>query len=415
MNDSRSAQDTAARSRRRATRLAAATVIGAAVATLALTVTAESGVGNILVVAVVGLVIVLVLALAALGQQQRSARAALEVEAENASLLAAQEEIATANLSRARFIADISHDLRQPLHALGLFLDALERRVTPGEGEKILARTREASGVLNRAFDALIDLTRVEADTLVPEVERFAIDDVLARLAEESNAISIDASLDLLVVHSRAQVVTDERLIGHMLRTLLANAFDCGPGRLLLGARHRGDRVWIELHCSNPGEHVGKWDVLNSAEPTRPSGGSAQELDLLVVRRLADLMGLSLRVVINPGRGIVIALGIPKPSAQTQPTLHSRAVLLIADDPARRSASAMALACAGAVVHVAGNLRQADHAARSNRFDLLVTDLAAGDGAAREALARMTSSILSLPNRTPPDRLVAAASVMLAA
>jgi K+-sensing histidine kinase KdpD len=414
MIDSLSARDAAARLRQRATHLVAATAIGAAIATLAVTLIAESSAGNVLVVAVIGLVVVLALALAAVRQQHRSTHAALEVEAENASLLVAQEEIATAGLARARFIADVSHDLRQPLHALGLFLDALEHRVTPGEGEKILARTREASGVLNRAFDALIDLTRVEADTLIPEVELFAIDDVLARLAEESSVVSIEAGIDLLVVHSSAQVVTDERLIGHMLRTLLANAFDCGPGRLLLGARHRGGHVWIELHCSNPGSPVGKWDVLNTAEPTRPSGGSAQDLDLLVVRRLADLMGLSLRVAGKPGRGIVIAIGMPKPNAMVQATLRNRAVLLVADDPARRLASASALACAGAVVHVAGNLRQADHAARSNRFDLLVTDLAAGDVATREARMRLAASITSLPDQTSPDSLVAAADAVLA-
>src|SRR6185436_15406431 len=157
-------------------------------------------------------------------------------------------------------IADVSHDLRQPLHALGLFLDALERRVTPGEGEKILARTREASNVLNRAFGALIDLTRVEADTLIPEVELFAIDDLLVRLEEESVGVATSAGLDLRVVHSHDHIIADERLIGHMLRTLLSNAFECGPGRLLLGVRRRGDRLWIELHCSNPGKNAGKWD-----------------------------------------------------------------------------------------------------------------------------------------------------------
>src|SRR6185436_12184893 len=104
-------------------------------------------------------------------------------------------------------IADVSHDLRQPLHALGLFLDALERRVTPGEGEKILARTREASNVLNRAFGALIDLTRVEADTLIPEVELFAIDDLMVRLEEESASAATSVGIDLRVVHCEGHVV----------------------------------------------------------------------------------------------------------------------------------------------------------------------------------------------------------------
>jgi K+-sensing histidine kinase KdpD len=413
MIDSPPGKHIAAVSRRRATTLAAATAIGAVVAALALTATAEWNPAYILPAAIAGFLTVLLLAIATLRQQQRNARAVAEMETENAALVAAQEEAATANVARARFVADIAHDLRQPLHALGLFLDALERRVTPGEGDAILARTREASGILSRAFNALIDLTRVEADTLIPEIEVFAVDDLLNRLEEEYAAISSSAGLDLRVVHSRANVVSDERLVGHVLRTLLTNALDSGPGRLLLGARHRGDRLWIELHCSSPGKRVSKWDVLNAAEPIRASNRNAEELDLLVVRRLGDLMGMSLSFVGPSDRGIVVALGLPKASERTQLTLRSRSILLVADDAPRRVAYASALASAGALVHVAGNLRQADHALRSNRFELVVTDLSAEEGAARDAHVKLAASVPALPNRTPLEKVISAAEATL--
>jgi hypothetical protein len=399
--------------RERATGLAAVTAVAAVVATLAVTATAELNPAYLLWVAVIGLLIVTVLALAATQLQHRNAQAALEVEAKNERLAASREETETANHARARFIADIAHDLRQPLHALGLFLDALERRVTPGEGEKILARTREASIVLSRAFNALIDLTRVEADTLVPEVEAFAIDDLLNRLEEESAPVLTDAGLDLLVVHSRATVVSDERLVGHMLRTFLANAMESGPSRLLLGARHRADRVWIELHCSSPNKHLAKWEVLSATEPARASSRTADELDLLVVRRLADLMGVSLRVTRKPDRGVVVAIGLPKAIKEAEPTLRNRAILLVVDDPASRLAKASALAGAGAVVHVACNVRQADHAARSTRFELLVTDLTVEDEAARDTRARLAATIPALPDTPPLEKLVLAVDAML--
>jgi CheY-like chemotaxis protein len=415
MTDSPPGKQVAAALRRRATGLAAATAIAALIATLAVTATAEWNPDYLLLIAVIGLLIVLVLAVATAQQQHRNAQAALEVEARNERLTAAHEESETAAHARARFIADISHDLRQPLHALGLFLDALERRVTPGEGEKILARTREASVILTRAFNALIDLTRVEADTLIPEIEAFAIDDLLNRLEEESAAVLTDAGLDLLVVHSRATVVSDERLVGHMLRTLLANAMESGPARLLLGARHRGDRVWIELHCSSAGKHVTKWDVLSAAEPAHSSSRTAGELDLLVVRRLADLMGLSLRFARKSDRGIVVAVGLPKAVEESEPTLRNRAILLVVDNPARCLAQASALAGAGAVVHLACNMRQADHAVRSTRFDLVVTDLAADDEVARDARAKLAATIPALPNALPLEKLLPTAEAMLKA
>ena len=413
MTDSPIGRTEAAASRRRATLLAVVTAITAIAATVAVTAAITLNSSYLAPTSVIGLALIVALAIAATMQQNRSARAALDLEAQNASLLAASEEAATTNITRARFIADVSHDLRQPLHALGLFLDALERRVTPGEGEKILARTRDASNLLSRAFNALIDLTRVEADALIPEVELFAIDDLLIRLEEESAAVASAAGLDLRVIHSHAHVIADERIVGHMLRTLLANALDSGPGRLLLGARQRHDRLWIELHCSSPGKAIAKWDLLRAATPTPTATRNAEQLDLLVARRLADLMGLELSVVAKADRGIAIGIALPKAMDGSATPLRNRSILLIADDPPRRQAGASALACAGAIVHVACNLRQADHAAHSNRFELLVTDLALDDAVARDAHAKLTASVPSLPNRTLPEKLVSAAAALL--
>ena len=404
----------AATARRRAFNLAAATAIAAILATLVVTAAANWNPSYVTFLAVAGLGVVVALAIAAMSYQHASLRTAAELEAQNTSLVAASEELATANLARARFIADISHDMRQPLHALGLFLDALERRVTPGEGEKILARTREASTVLNRAFSAMIDLTKVEADTLIPEVEVFAVDDLLVRLEEETASVAASAGIDLRVVHSQAHVIADQRLVGHMLRSVLSNAVENGPGRLLLGAHHEPDRLWLQLHCSEPGKSTAKWDVLTVGS-ARASGRSVEELDLLVVRRLADLMGLGLRVTIKADRGVTIAIGVPKAGDAAASPLRNRTVLLVADEASRRVKCAALLAGAGAVVHVACNLRQADHAARTNRFDLLVTDIAAAEATASETRARIGASLPSLPNRTPADELVAAAQVRLTA
>ena len=402
-----------AMARRKATELAAATAIAAIMAVVAVTAVITWAPSYLALVSVAVLLVVVAFALAAVSRQHRNVAAILALEAKNTSLLNAAEATATANLARARFIADVSHDLRQPLHALGLFLDALERRVMPGEGEKILARTREASNVLNRAFSALIDLTRVEADTLIPEVELFAIDDLLVRLEEESTAVATDAGLDLRVIHSHDHMIADERLVGHMLRTLLSNAFECGPGRLLLGIRRRGDRLWVELHCSNPGKNSGKWDVLNPRAPARPSTRNAEELDLLVVRRLADLMNLDLRVETKPERGVAIAIGVPRAGGIADIPLRGRSILLVADEARRRAAHVSALASAGAVVHVACNLRQADHAARSNRFELLVTDFASANEAAKDGREKLTTTLPSVAEGTPPDKIVSAVSAAL--
>lgn len=398
---------------RRAVALAAATAATIVVTTILLVAAAVMDWGHTMPLAVAGLTVAALLAVATVDAQLRAVQAASAFEAKNKSLVAAHEDAATADHARARFVADVSHGLRQPLHALGLFLDALERRVTPGEGEKILAKTKAASSLLSRGFNALIDWTRVEADTLVPEVELFAVDGLLSRLDDECSAVSSSAGLDLRVVRSSASIIADERLLSHMLRTLLSNAVDWAPGRLLLGVRRGRGRISIELHCSSGGRDIEKWELLNSPDATHPEGGGADDLDLLVVRRLADLMGLALRFVGQVGRGFSVVLDLPKAQRADATPLVDRAVLLIADNAQARIAGAAVLAQAGAVVHVARNMRQADHVVRGSRIDLLVTDVSPDNEIAMDQRTRIAMSVPDLPNGTAAANLVAAATAKL--
>ncbi len=315
------------------------------------------------------------------------------------------------NLARARFIADASHDLRQPLHALGLFLDSLERRVTPGEGVTILAKAREAAVIMGRMFDALIELTRVDADALIPEVERFELDALLARLESERHDPGPAIAADFRVVRSSASAIGDERLTGRICATLLSNLTALGPSRLLLGVRHRAGQLCIEMHRSGPGGSSSKWAALNA---TPPSDRKGLDLDLLVARRLADLLQLELRVVSATDRGTVLTLSVPRAKqSPPPPPLTAVAILLIADDAARRRAAEIELASAGAVVHVAGNVGQAEFAARHNRLNLIVPDLARDDASARATANRVAPALPVLANRTTPDQLIAAACAAL--
>jgi CheY-like chemotaxis protein len=196
------------------------------------------------------------------------------------------------------------------------------------------------------------------------------------------------------------------------VRTLMSNAIELGPGRVLLGARRRSGTLWIELHYARPGTIAAKWNILRAA-PVIPAGVSALELDLFVARRLVDVMAIGLRVVTKADHGVIVALGLPIVTAVSSSPLQGRAILYVADD-LRRSAAAMnAMAGAGATVHIAGNMRQAAYAAHSNRIDLVVTDMALDDAAARELVKRLAPAIPALANRTAPDRLVASAAALL--
>jgi signal transduction histidine kinase len=257
---------------------------------------------------IAGLILIVICAAATVIMQRASAPTEFETGARSDRDCSGTTEAAT--VVSAKFIADASHDLRQPLHALGLFLDALERRVTPGEGEKILSRTREAAAAVARTFDALVDLARIEADAPMPNLERFGVDTLLTNIPRNFSDIAPAAGVAWRIVHSRAQVVGDERMIGHVLKTLLSNLIELGPGRLLLGPRRRGGQLWLEAHCSRPGRPSTKWEVLRvPSSATLATGRSALELDLVVARRMTDLLGLELRVT-TTDRGTVLALSL---------------------------------------------------------------------------------------------------------
>ena len=332
------------------TALAVATAILALATLVAMASVVAWDYPNALIVALVGAAGVVVLAAATAIMQNRS----ISVFPKDPRSDERQEGDA-ASLARVRFIADASHDLRQPLHALGLFLDSLERRVAPGDGVTILAKAREAAAVMGRMFDALIDLTRVDADILIPEVERFELDALLAGLEGECRDPEPAAAANFRVVHSRASAIGDERLIRQICATLLSNQTALGPSRLLLGVRRRAGQLCIEMHRAGPGGPSLKWAALLATAPPDRKG---LDLDLLVARRLADLLQLELRVASATDRGTVLALSIPRANqSQSPPPLTAVAVLLIADDAARRRAAEIELASAGAIVHVAGNIR----------------------------------------------------------
>ena len=259
-----------------------------------------------LMVAVLGSVLVLVSALLSLFLQYRNLRTTAVLEHERRALAEAQQLSAATNAARAKLLAAISHDLRQPLHALGLFLDALELRVAPGEGGKILAKTREAAFAVGRMFDAIVDWARLEADAVKPRAEPFAVGPLLEQIKDDVQISPVEVRL----VRTSATAMGDAPTAGSVLRTLLANAVELEPKGALLGVRRRGGRPWIELHVSAPGAPAGKWEVLRQS-PLPP--GQALDFDLRVARRLAGAVGLELAVKTVADHGFVLALGLSRP------------------------------------------------------------------------------------------------------
>src|SRR5262249_50799479 len=134
---------------------------------------------------------------------QQFNRTAAQLQESYATLEAKVEErtqqLELANQAKSRFIAAASHDLRQPLHALGLFVAQLRACREGGEGEHLIARILAATGEMNALFNELLDISRLDAGALAAELIEFPIAQVLQRVETTFAQMAQEKGLDLRI------------------------------------------------------------------------------------------------------------------------------------------------------------------------------------------------------------------------
>jgi signal transduction histidine kinase len=256
----------------------------------------------------------------ALAERFRAERdEALRAHTQAAEALAASERQAA---TQARWLASASHDLRQPAHALGLYLGALQSLPAvraDADAAEITGRMRAALRALEQLLAGALDLTRIDAGAVVPQWQVVALAPLLRRLADEW-ALPAEAQGLRLALHigtgdggAEPLTITDPQLLERVLRNLLANAVKYTPqGGVLLACRLRrsesGQRLWrIEVWDSGVGiAEAAQERVFEAYEQL--GAGDGQGLGLAIVRRLSGLLQLRVRLHSRPGRGSVFAI-----------------------------------------------------------------------------------------------------------
>jgi signal transduction histidine kinase/CheY-like chemotaxis protein len=264
-----------------------------------------------------------------------------------------------ANLAKSRFLAAASHDLRQPLHALGLFVGALGDRIealdADATGREELAalagRAGRSAESLRSLFDGVLDVSKLDAGALEPAPQVFRLEELFDELRQELLPQARAKGLLLRVVSTRAAVRSDPLLLARMLRNLLVNAVRYTErGAVLLCARPRGEAVRIEVRDSGPGlteeEQRSAFAEFRRLEAGRRAG-EGLGLGLSIVERLGRLLGHPVSVHSAPGRGSVFAVAVPRadaslalPIARAEPAadapLTGRLYVIVDDDGAIR-------------------------------------------------------------------------------
>ena len=219
------------------------------------------------------------------------------------------EEARQANESKTRFLAAASHDLRQPLQAAGMFTEVLAVRISdPGQAQ-VVEKLRQSIEATNALLTTLLDVSALEAGKIKPHITSFRLMPLLAGLVDQMEPEASARGLSMAVVATATVVQSDPVLLERLLRNLLVNAVRyTEAGGIVVGCRHRGDEVAIQVCDSGIGIPADKVqavfeDFTRLDGPSDPRGGRGLGLGLGVVRRMATLLGHRLELRTVPGRG----------------------------------------------------------------------------------------------------------------
>jgi PAS domain S-box-containing protein len=221
---------------------------------------------------------------------------------------------AAAGEGKAAFLSRITHDLRQPLHALSLMTGALERRIADPETREIVDNLAGTVRSTQGMFENIVEWTRLESGLIAAVPSAVPADEILAPLAREFASEAERRGLRLRCVPSRLVLACDPALVRRILRQLLDNALKFTPnGGIVLGARRNGPMLRLVVADAGIGIPLDQQDFIftenGQLDAGREAGGLG--LGLAIARRLAELAGHTLRVRSRLGRGSTFWVEVP--------------------------------------------------------------------------------------------------------
>jgi signal transduction histidine kinase/ActR/RegA family two-component response regulator len=336
---------------------------------------------------------------------EQAVRTSLEINRDNERLIQdlarerheaglAREAAQNADHAKSRFLAAASHDLRQPLHALSLYSAAMHLRRLDGDMAQISSNIDQAVASLSALVDSLLDVSRLDAGTVRPKLQRIDLKPFLEQIGNDLQPLADKRGLDLRLSTSNLQVESDPALLERLVRNLVDNAIKyTAEGGVTVRAEIDDGDVRIAVCDTGPGIAVEErsrifeeFYQIGNPERDRAQGLG---LGLSIVRRLAIVLNLRIELETAAGQGSTFAVRLAPARnrtvvepARTDPLPPERSlagveILVIDDEPAVRISMRTLLESWGCRVLVCSGFAEAAQTLEQQPFDaqVIVSDL----------------------------------------
>ncbi len=330
------------------------------------------------------------------------------------ALTAAREAAQRAQKANSAFLAAASHDLRQPVQALGLLAGALRRTVQDPLALEMVQNLQESLDGMTSLLNSLLDISRLDAGVFEPSIEEFRVQRLLDRLSSELSRQARHKGLHFHVAPSKTVIRSDPHLLGEIIQNFVSNAvrYTEQGGIRLTCTEHEND---VSITVTDTGIGIATdqlEDIFKEFHQVRHASRKREGfgLGLAIARRLADLLDHRISVESTPGRGSSFSIRVPRAHGQAgQPMVHEKRtpgrasagelILLIEDDVKVAKAWELLLRAEGYRVAVAESAAETRRLAQSlpDIPSLIIADYHLADGSNGINATRILREMLHAP------------------
>ncbi len=287
-----------------------------------------------------------------------------EQEAVAAELRTAKKDADRATAIKTRFLAAASHDLRQPLQSLGLYLSVLSRQLHEHKTQDIGNKMRQSLDTMGEILDALLDISKLDSGSIEAEPCEFPLQKLFDQIAAGNSLLAEEKGLRLHIEPTPLIVNSDPALLLRIVENFVGNAIRyTESGEVSIVSRSDGDNACIEVSDTGVGIPADALETIfeeyfQLENPVRDRS-KGLGLGLAIVRHIARLLDHELDVHSVPGQGSTFSVSLPQvgvvSEAATEPVLsdastttnYAATVLIVDDDPAIIDATVMLLKIEG--------------------------------------------------------------------